>query len=301
MTSVTLAWGAHTDKGLRRFVNEDALVAEYPIFLVADGMGGHDSGEIASERALDAFRPLLGREAVSIDEFETAFREAVLSVDHIATQGMAAGTTISGVAVSEQGGSTYWLVINIGDSRTYRLAGGLFEQISIDHSRVQELLDRGQISAAEAEAHPQRNLITKAVGAGSRAEPDYWLLPANAGDRLLVCSDGLSRELDTVHIETALRQEAAPADAATRLVHEALLHGGSDNVSVIVIDAQAVFDQDAATVPLRSALPPGANEANRGPIRQPLLDRTIPTPVIDPPTVPTAQARQTEEHQHGEV
>lgn len=284
MTKVSLTWASRTDSGLRRTVNEDALIAEYPVFLVADGMGGHNSGDIASVRALDAFRPLLGRDAVSMDEIESAFRSAVLHVRSIATDGTCPGTTISGVAVSEQGGSTYWLVINIGDSRTYRLARGSFEQISVDHSAVQELIDLGQISASDAHTHPDRSVITRAVGAGSGAEPDYWLLPANAGDRLLICSDGLSKELDKTHIEAALRDENAPVAAVDRLVHEALLHGGNDNVTVIVIDARVVLDQDAA---IPGAAGAADEEASRASLRAQPPDHgsTIRSPNYEPAEV----------------
>jgi protein phosphatase len=260
MSGVELSWGAHTDVGLRRQVNEDALIAEYPVFLVADGMGGHEAGEVASERALGAFVPLVGRDAVSIDDLAGAFAEAVRVVAGIGTRTAAAGTTISGVAVSELEGASYWLVINLGDSRTYRMAGGALEQISVDHSAVQELIDAGALAAEDAEQHPERHVITKAIGAGSRAEPDYWLLPANAGDRLLVCSDGLSRELDAEQIARVLREEISPQAAATRLVHEALLHGGHDNVTVIVIDAHSMLDDDHPTARIGGGQQDGQDE-----------------------------------------
>lgn len=247
MSGVQLNWGSRTDVGLRRRVNEDALIAEFPLFLVADGMGGHEAGEVASERALAAFRPLLGREAVTIDDLSAAFAEAVRLVAGIGTRAAAAGTTISGVAVAEHEGASYWLVVNLGDSRTYRMAGGELEQISVDHSAVQELIDAGELAAEDAERHPERHVITKAIGAGSRAEPDYWLLPAHAGDRVLVCSDGLSRELDAGEIARVLQEEISPQAAATRLVHEALLRGGQDNVTVIVIDVHATLDEDHPT------------------------------------------------------
>ncbi len=249
MIDIQLAWGSRTDTGLRRRDNEDSLIAEFPIFLVADGMGGHEAGGEASELALGAFRRFLGQPVVALDDFAAAFREAVRMVGGIASAKAAAGTTISGVAVSEHGGSTYWLVINIGDSRTYRLSGGELEQISVDHSAVQELIDSGRLSPNEAEHHPERHVITKAVGAGSRAEPDYWLIPARTGDRLLICSDGLSKELSTEQIARVLLDEFDPDAAATRLVHEALLHGGRDNVTVIVVDAQSVPDDDFETMP----------------------------------------------------
>ena len=120
------------------------------------------------------------------------------------------------------------------------MSGGVLEQISIDHSVVQELIDRGELDAAQATRDARRNVITRAIGAGSDAEPDYWLIPAEEGDRILVCSDGLSGELTWERIDTVLREEAHPQAAATRLVHEAMLHGGRDNITALVVDALSV-------------------------------------------------------------
>lgn len=242
---IELVWGAHSDRGLRRTLNEDSYFAEPPLFLVADGMGGHSSGDRASAAAIDAFAELRGRDSVALEDVERAFARAVHEVTGIATDGSAPGTTISGVAVSEQNGEAYWLVVNIGDSRTYRWAGGSLEQISVDHSEVQELVELGELSPAEAEGHPRRNVITKAVGAGSRDEPDYWLIPAAKGDRIMVCSDGLSKELDAAQVARVLLEEASAQAAATRLVHEALLHGGRDNITVVVVDAVRLDEPSA--------------------------------------------------------
>ncbi|WP_425561527.1 PP2C family protein-serine/threonine phosphatase, partial [Microbacterium terrae] len=131
----------------------------------------------------------------------------------------------------------YWLVINLGDSRTYRLSGGELEQVSVDHSVVQELVDSGQLDAAAAGRDSRRNVITRAIGGGSDAEPDYWLLPAERGDRLLICSDGLSSELDSPAIHAIVTAESDPGSAARRLVHEAMVCGGRDNITAIVVDA----------------------------------------------------------------
>lgn len=242
---IDLAWGAHSDRGRRRPLNEDSFLAEPPLFFVADGMGGHAGGDRASAAAIDAFGELRGRPIVALDDVERAFARAVQDVSGISTGADAAGTTISGVAVTEQAGEAYWLVVNIGDSRTYRLAAGVLEQISVDHSEVQDLVDKGEISATEAERHPRRNVITKAVGGGSYDEPDYWLLPIVQGDRIMVCSDGLSKELDAARLTQVLSEERSPQTAATRLVHEALLHGGRDNVTVVVVDALRANDRVA--------------------------------------------------------
>jgi len=243
--AVHLRWGALSDCGPRRRLNEDSYLAGAPVFLVADGVGGHASGDVASRRAVAAFRPLLGGDSVDLGSMERAFDDAVRAVAQIRVRGRAPGTTLSGVALTIHDDDAYWLVLNIGDSRTYRHAEGRLEQVSVDHSAVQELVDSGELTAVDAEQHPRRHVITRAIGAGSRGYPDFWLLPAFAGDRMLVCSDGLSRELAREEIERALCEEFAPQTAAERLVREALDRGARDNVTVVVIDAIAADNPHA--------------------------------------------------------
>ncbi|OCG73594.1 PP2C family protein-serine/threonine phosphatase [Microbacterium sediminis] len=241
MKPILVEGGAATHVGARRSLNEDSHLAEAPLFLVADGMGGHDRGEIASATAIEAFLPLVGRASLSVDEARDAFERARGQVDRIsAARDRGAGTTFAGVIVTEVDGAGYWLAINLGDSRVYRMRGGVLEQISVDHSVVQELLDAGQISPEEAARDRRRNVITRAMGAGSSAHADYWMLPAARGDRMPVCSDGMSNELSRDRIAVILRGEAKPQAAADRLVLEALEHGGRDNITAVVVDAVAV-------------------------------------------------------------
>jgi serine/threonine protein phosphatase PrpC len=248
---IRLAWGASTDCGRRRTTNEDSFLANHPLFLVADGMGGHEAGELASAAAISAFLPLVGNATLSVNDVREALSAAKSTVAAIAdARGTgAAGTTITGVAVAEQGGSPYWIVINLGDSRTYMLTDGILEQISVDHSLVQELVESGELEPASAGVDPRRNVITRAIGAGNHGEADFWLIPANTGDRILICSDGLTGELDDATITTALLDETGAQDAANRLVREALLHGGRDNVTVLVVDvlSTAAGDSDPET------------------------------------------------------
>ncbi len=242
---IQVAVGAATDVGLRRRINEDSLVAKHPVFLVADGMGGHEAGEVASAAAVAAFGPLIGLTSVHVADVVDALDDARGSVDALATGTRGgAGTTLSGVLVSQQNGDGYWLVVNLGDSRTYRFADGALEQISVDHSVVQELIDAGQMTIEDAASAADRNVITRALGAGSDADADFWMLPANVGDRILVCTDGLSGELNAEALRLVLAEESDPQAAAARLVHEAILSGGRDNITAIVVDALAVTQLD---------------------------------------------------------
>ncbi|SBS73099.1 PP2C family serine/threonine-protein phosphatase [uncultured Microbacterium sp.] len=241
---IDVAFGTATHPGMRRRANEDALLAESPLFLVADGMGGHDAGARASAAVVAAFAVLAGHESLSVDEMRVALGHARDEVDAIASGERAAGTTLSGVAISDVGGVGYWLTVNVGDSRTYRYARGMLTQISVDHSVVQELIDAGALDGLSAAQDRRRNEITRAIGAGSDGEADYWMVPAEPGDRILVCSDGLSGELDAARIAGILGDEADPQAAATRLVHEALVHGGRDNITAVVVDALAVNGHD---------------------------------------------------------
>ncbi|QAY59936.1 serine/threonine-protein phosphatase [Microbacterium protaetiae] len=242
---ISVLTGAATDVGLRRPHNEDAFLAASPVFLVADGMGGHGAGEVASAAVVEEFGRLTGRPSVTVDQLLDTFGRARWRVDALPVGGGAgAGTTLSGVAIADLDGDGYWLAVNVGDSRTYRFSDDRLEQISVDHSVVQELIDRGELDRAQAAGDSRRNVITRAIGAGSAAPPDYWLIPAEEGDRMLICSDGLTGELDVDHIARVLREEAHPQAAATRLVHEALLHGGRDNITAVVVDALSVVGGD---------------------------------------------------------
>lgn len=239
---IAVHWGAATDRGLKRSINEDAHVAQPPVFVVADGMGGHDAGEIASAIAVESFRGLAGRATVAPADIEECLASAQLQIERLSVgSDRSAGTTVSGIAITEVEHLGYWLVFNLGDSRSYRMVRGTLEQLSVDHSVVQELVDAGELEASSMQSHPQRNVITRALGAGSVAAPDFWLLPAETGDRLLICSDGLTTELDDAQIAVILRDESDPQLAATRLLHESLLHGGRDNLTVLVIDATSVM------------------------------------------------------------
>ncbi len=255
---ITVRSGALTDPGLRRAVNEDSLLAASPLFLVADGMGGHHAGEVASRAVIDVFARHVGRPSLSVDDLQRALAESRSVVAQLpAGTSAGAGTTLTGVVIADVGDEGYWLVLNIGDSRTYLLSSGVLEQISVDHSVVQELIDSGELDAAAAAVDQRRNVITRAIGGGGESDADFWLLPAEEGDRLLVCSDGLSGELSPDELLAILISETSPESAAQRLIDDARLRGGRDNITAIVVDALSVRSRDGAdrhsTVPTASA------------------------------------------------
>ncbi len=253
------AWGSATDCGPYRRLNEDALLAYPPLFVVADGMGGHDAGEIAARIAIEEASALAGRPVVTADDVHLVVRAISTRVRESVPEGRTVGTTFAGVGLASHDGGSYWLVFNIGDSRVYRYAEQQLAQISVDHSVVQELVDGGLIRAAEAAAHPDRHVITRAIGTGPDPDPDYWLLPVGPADRMLVCSDGLTDVLADPEIAALLGAEPDPQAAAERLVDEAIRRGSRDNVTVVVVDvatAHAVaVDSTAEAVPRAAQRP----------------------------------------------
>lgn len=234
-----LSYGWSTDRGLRRELNEDSCIASVPIFAVADGMGGHAAGEVASELCIRALTGLAGPGADGAGITAASLQRCLVDADSAIREatGAQAGTTVTAAAFVKHLGAPYWLVMNLGDSRTYRLSKGKLQQVSVDHSEVQELIDAGEITPEQAAVHPRRHVVTRALGAGDGVEADYWLLPAEAGDRILLCSDGLTGELTDGQILQLLDPAAHPQEAAEALVQAALDSGGRDNITVIVVDA----------------------------------------------------------------
>ncbi|ACQ80011.1 protein serine/threonine phosphatase [Beutenbergia cavernae DSM 12333] len=280
------AWGAATDTGGVRTVNEDAVLALPPVFLVADGMGGHEKGEMASAAVVEAFtdlaHDLLRRGAAeparpddvrrAVEHARELIRESVDRLDPAHARKVVAGTTVSGAILTEQAGTPYWLVFNIGDSRVYRLAGDDFEQVSVDHSVVQELVDAGAIDRSEADHHPQRNVITRAIGTGAAGEADFWMLPCGEHDRLMMCSDGLTGELRVPEIAAVLRAVPRPERAAADLLSRAVRGGAGDNVTVLVVDSGGAAWHAATSTAPRSD---GADENEDTIPREPQKEVTV--------------------------
>ena len=154
------------------------------------------------------------------------------------------GTTVAGLTVVDIAGREQWVVFNVGDARVYRFADEDLSQVTRDHSEVRELMDAGVIDAAEAAVHPLRNVITRSLGSDPAPSPDVWVLPPTPGERFVVCSDGLSGELDDREIMLVARKYDDPQIAADRLVAEAVRAGGRDNVSVVVVSVDSGTDDD---------------------------------------------------------
>jgi serine/threonine protein phosphatase PrpC len=228
--------GALTDIGLHRKTNEDTFVVAPPLFAVCDGMGGAQAGEVASGLAAEtlaaavaAGRPLL---AAAEEANAAVFRRASDDREHA---GM--GTTLTAVVIAADTGH----FVHIGDSRAYLLRAGALEQLSEDHSLVGEMVRDGRLSAEEAAAHPHRSILSRALGTEPLARIDEFEVDLQAGDVLLLCSDGLSGAVPAEAIKKALGR-AAPDDAAAKLIAEARKHGGPDNITAVVLR----FDESGA-------------------------------------------------------
>ncbi len=237
-----LNYGFGSHRGLRRQLNEDSLVVTGNLFAVADGMGGHEAGEVASRICVETLAT--GVKEVQDDLTADDLQGLMVRADEAIREasGARAGTTLAGVAIVREQQSLYWMVFNVGDSRVYRLSEGEFTQVSVDHSEVQEMVDRGYISAAEAHHHPRRHVITRALGTGEAPQADFWMLPVHDGDRLMVCSDGLTTEVEDEQIHGELEARNSPQDAVDALIGLALRGGGRDNITVVVVDVE---DTDA--------------------------------------------------------
>ena len=234
---LVLAWGAATDTGRRRAHNEDSFLAELPIFAVADGMGGHSAGDIASAAVVSRLAEAVTESFTDADTIERGLRAATVDISLAADEKeLGVGTTVTGVALSLQDDEPFWTVFNVGDSRVYLFERDALVQVTVDHSVVQELIEAGIIRAEDAENHPDSNVITRAVGFNVEAIPDYWVVPVRTGLRLLLCSDGLTKELDVEAIRCHLAAGLSAEATALALVEAALDGGGRDNITTIVID-----------------------------------------------------------------
>jgi serine/threonine protein phosphatase PrpC len=240
-----------SDTGRQRSANEDSLFTRAPLFVVADGMGGAQAGEVASKAAAESFDrelPAAPPERVLTETIEGANR----TIHELARKdpGLAGmGTTITAAIVDTEAEEV--AIGHVGDSRAYRFRAGKLERLTRDHSLVEEMRRKGQLTDAQAEDHPQRSIITRALGPEPEVQVDVQTVPAQPGDVFLICSDGLTTMLDDDHV-TRLLARASSMDSAVRaLVDEANRAGGRDNITVVAfrLDDAAAPATPAAVAP----------------------------------------------------
>jgi protein phosphatase len=262
-----LKWGAFSDVGMVRQQNEDSFLAEETLFVVADGMGGHNAGEVASALAVTTLK---AGARLGIDDAEV-FRELVqqansaiytASLDDSTQSGM--GTTVTALSIVE-GEEPRVLVANVGDSRAYLWRSGALSRLSVDHSYVQELVNEGIITPEAARVHPRRNIVTRALGIDRSVNVDVFTHFVRTGDRIVLCSDGLVDEVPDTEIAKVLGQHTDPQETAEALVMVANTNGGRDNTTVIVVD---VLDDISA--PLTTSAPD-----NTAPMQSPSVDEVL--------------------------
>jgi len=245
-----------TDTGRQRNANEDSLFTRAPLFVVADGMGGAQAGEVASKAAAESFERELPQ-APPEQVLRETIEEANRTIHELARKdpgltGM--GTTTTAAIVDLEAEEV--AIGHVGDSRAYRLRGEKLERLTRDHSLVEEMRRKGQLTEAQAEDHPQRSIITRALGPEPVVEVDLQTVPAQAGDVFLICSDGLTTMLDDERIAGLLGRASSMAAAVRALVDEANRAGGRDNITVIAFKLG-----DAAAPAPAGAEPSGADPA----------------------------------------
>lgn len=226
-------FGSRTDVGCQRERNEDSLVVTPPLFAVADGMGGHKAGDVASEVAVNTLQTLaphtpdvdlLGRAV------EAANHAVITEAQKAGHEGM--GTTMTACVVKGE----QLAIAHVGDSRAYLLHAGKLQQITRDHSWVADMIEQGKLTPSEARVHPNRSVITRALGSDPYMQPDLYEITASEGDRLLLCSDGLYGMVEDGDIQSIMARVRDPQRCAAALVREAIAAGGADNITVIVVD-----------------------------------------------------------------
>jgi PPM family protein phosphatase len=250
-------WGAASDVGLVRAGNEDAFVAEPMVFGVADGMGGHQAGEVASDIAARIIRDRLGTGASNVGVVVASVVEANASIyqaAHASVDQQGMGTTLTALVVmrADESNVARFALVNVGDSRTYLLRNGELHRATVDHSYVQELVNTGHISEDEARTHPRRNIVTRALGIEPTVRVDTWLVPMVHGDRFILCSDGLVDEVHDDDIAAIAIAATDPQVAAEQLIAKANANGGRDNVTVVVVDVLQGVEPTAADAELES-------------------------------------------------
>jgi PPM family protein phosphatase len=279
-----------TDAGRRRRTNEDAFVAEPPLFAVADGMGGAQAGEVASRLAAAAFRDYHEADDLPSERrLEAIIQEANRRIyeraqDDVQASGM--GTTVTAAALGGDGIA----VGHVGDSRAYRIHGSQLEQLTEDHSLVGDLIRSGRLTPEEAGSHPQRSVITRALGTDPEVDVDIFSVDAGPGDVFLLCSDGLTTMVSEDEILRIVRESRDLDSAARALVKAANRRGGEDNVTVVLFAVEAGGPGPDETTPIATD---GQGDADE--LEDTLSGLEAPTYAGSPLTPPLAEPPTTDD------
>ncbi|MEI7593083.1 MAG: Stp1/IreP family PP2C-type Ser/Thr phosphatase [Actinomycetes bacterium] len=259
-----LVWGSASDVGRVRQANQDMYFGSDELIVVADGMGGHNGGEVASAVAVESLqREFVDRSTEGLVSAVQLANDSVVSTAAADPELVGMGTTLCAIAPVVVDGAERLAMVNVGDSRIYLLMSqrDLLKQVTEDHSLVATLERQGRLTRAEAAVHPQRNILTRALGIDARVLVDSWEVRPVVGDRYVLCSDGLFNEVDENRMAATLRKLADPTDAARELVRLANEGGGRDNITVVIVDVVndgsdsgevAVIDDDDRVTASRS-------------------------------------------------
>lgn len=233
---VSSYYGSRTEVGHVREHNEDSLTVLPPLFAVADGMGGHEAGEVASEITINTLNDLAPTSA-DAEALARAVVAANLNVIKAPSQGIGRegmGTTLTAAILEKE----RLIIAQVGDSRAYLLHNGSLQQITRDHSLMADMIEAGQLTEAEARVHPNRSVITRAIGSDPHMQPDLYELNVETGDRLLLCSDGICGMIEDSEIASIMREAPSAQTCADQLVEAALNAGGFDNATAVVVDVE---------------------------------------------------------------
>lgn len=233
---VSSYYGSRTEIGNVREHNEDSLMVLPPLFAVADGMGGHEAGEVASEITINTLNDLAPQSA-DAEALARAVVAANLNVIKAPSQGVGRegmGTTLTAAILEKE----RLVIAQVGDSRAYLLHNGSLQQLTRDHSLMADMIEAGQLTEAEARVHPNRSVITRAIGSDPHMQPDLYELNVETGDRLLLCSDGICGMIEDHEIASIMRQAPSAQSCADQLVEAALAAGGFDNATAVVVDVE---------------------------------------------------------------
>jgi PPM family protein phosphatase len=272
--------GSASDVGRVRIVNEDLAFEAGSLYGVADGMGGHVGGDIAARIAVDSLEEAFNRDP-SVEGMLVAVQQANVAVwerGRVDPDLRGMGTTLTAAALiadSAADSGDRLILVNVGDSRAYRLREGVLEQLTTDHSVAEELVARGELTPEEANLHPHRHILTRVLGVTPEVEVDAWELFPMAGDRYLICSDGLSNEVPSSQITSILGKDTSPVLVAEELIQTANNRGGHDNITVVVLEViEATIDE--GTTPGAGATTDHSSEEQAAPV--PLTPSAMHTP-----------------------